>query len=138
MPAIILRATIANIDAPTLARATLAQRSFTVTREVRPMRIDSLSDYRRAVRIGPYAWPGGYDVFAITSDGGTLCHDCYATNERTNVVWSIANKCNDGWRVVAVDATCNVDGEVRCDHCNRIVQEDSNSESESFNNEGAN
>ena len=85
--------------------------------------IHSVSDFRRSVRVGPYAWPGGYDTFFLTSDGGTMCHSC-TVKERRSIVDSIATKCDDGWQVVAVDATCNTDGEVRCDHCNTVLQED--------------
>lgn len=23
-----------------------------------------------------FAWPGGYEIYAVTSDGGALCHAC--------------------------------------------------------------
>jgi hypothetical protein len=87
------------------------------------MYIDTVADFRKAIRVGPYAWPGGYDLYFMTSDGAALCHGC-ATKERRSVIDSIATKCNDGWRVVAVDATCNTDSEVRCDHCATVLQED--------------
>ena len=87
------------------------------------MLISSVSDFRRAIRFGPFAWPGMNDIYAITSDGGTLCHKCMSS-ERRAIVDSIATKCDDGWRVVALDATCNTDSEVRCDHCNTVLQKD--------------
>lgn len=86
------------------------------------MTIESVQDFRRAVRMGPYAWPGGYDIFAITSDGGTLCADCMA-RERRVIVDAIARKDDSGWRVLAVDCTANTDSGVDCDNCGRTVQE---------------
>ena len=87
------------------------------------MRITTVSDFRRAVRMGPCAWPGGYDLYFVTSDGGCLCHAC-ASKERRNVADSIATKCDDGWRVMAVDTTADTDSEVRCDHCNVVLKEE--------------
>lgn len=87
------------------------------------MRISSVSDFRRAVRYGPYAWPGGYDVYGITSDGAVLCRVCM-NSERRSIIDSIATNARDGWKVEALDATCNTDSEVRCDHCNTVLQED--------------
>ncbi len=86
------------------------------------MLIKTVADFRMALRFGPYAWPGGYDHYFVTSDGGCLCHTC-ADAERRNIVDSVATKCDDGWRVVALDATCNTDSEVRCDHCSKVLQE---------------
>lgn len=85
------------------------------------MTIESVADFRRAVRMGPYAWPGGYDVFAITSDGATLCAECMTT-ERRLIVDAIARKDNSGWRVLAVDCTANTDDNVTCDNCYTVVQ----------------
>lgn len=86
------------------------------------MLIKTVSDFRRAVRIGPYAWPGGYDLYFITSDGGCICHAC-ANKERRNIADSVATKCDDGWRVVALEATCDTDGPVQCDHCYTVLLE---------------
>jgi len=64
--------------------------------------INSISDFRAAVRNGPYAWPGGYPLFFITSDGAAISFDGAKQNRR-NILESINSHCNDGWRVVAVD-----------------------------------
>jgi len=34
------------------------------------MRIESISDFRAAIRNGAYAWPGGYPMFFVMADGG--------------------------------------------------------------------
>jgi hypothetical protein len=87
------------------------------------MNIATVSDFRRAVRMGPYAWPGGYDVYGITSDGAALCHDCMG-KERRWIADAIATKDDNGWRIVGLDATCNTDGDVTCDHCGVTLQEE--------------
>jgi len=45
--------------------------------------INTIGDFRAAVRNGAYAWPGGYPLFFICSDGAALCHKC-AKAERRN------------------------------------------------------
>jgi hypothetical protein len=70
----------------------------------------------------PYAWPGGYDVFVITDDGGTICADCV----RKEYAQMYHDTAFDGWHgtgwvVVAASASCNSDGPLNCDHCNRSI-----------------
>lgn len=66
------------------------------------MQIKSVSDFRAAYRSGPYAWPGGYPLYFVTNDGATLSWRSAYYNRR-NILNSIANKLNDGWRIVGVD-----------------------------------
>jgi hypothetical protein len=87
------------------------------------MDIKTAADFRRAIRMGQYAWPGGYEIYYITSDCGVLCVPC-ANKERRTILSSIVDACDDGWRVVAADAVCNTDSEVRCDNCYRVLQEE--------------
>ncbi len=77
-----------------------------------------------------YAWPGGYDMFYIMDDGGTLCAKCM--NDESNPIHfegDLEDNSNDGWKVIGVSATCNTDSEVRCDHCNVILQTEWDGES---------
>lgn len=75
----------------------------------------------------PYAWPGGYEVAFVTSDGAILCHDCVRQNFR-EVLESTKKHISDGWHVVgkmyeAVSADCarEVDPELvsYCAQCNK-------------------
>lgn len=75
---------------------------------------------RAAIR-QKYTW-GGYDLIAVTSDGGLLCMGC-CRKEYHLVAWSVRHACNDGWRVTNIDAACNYDGPVYCDHCGRVIVE---------------
>jgi hypothetical protein len=71
---------------------------------------------RAAIR-AKFAWPGGYELFFITSDGGCLCMDC-ARKEYRQISWSIRNNCSDGWKVTGTECSANCDGPLNCDHCN--------------------
>ena len=73
------------------------------------------------IRAGKYTWPGGYEVFFITSDGCVICHGC-AIAEYSNVVDSIRRDISDGWRIVAAECSANIDGEMYCDHCNGVIE----------------
>jgi hypothetical protein len=65
----------------------------------------------------PYAWPGGYPLFAITGDGGCLCKCCTKT-EREAIGTTTGS---DGWCVVAVD--CNWENpDLFCDHCGDRIE----------------
>jgi hypothetical protein len=65
----------------------------------------------------PYAWPGGYPLFAITSDGACLCHRCTAS-ERETIGTTTGT---DGWTVVALEANWE-DSHLYCDHCGTQIE----------------
>ncbi|WP_156433903.1 hypothetical protein [Bradyrhizobium retamae] len=83
------------------------------------MQINSIADFRAAVRNGPYAWPGGYPLYFVTSDGAALSFEA-AKQERRNILESIRDKSNDGWRVVAV-AINYEDSSLFCDHTGKRI-----------------
>lgn len=68
----------------------------------------------------PYAWPGGYPLFFITSDGAALCFKC-AKKEGRRITDSIRTNCRDGWKVEAVDVNWE-DTECFCDHCSQPIE----------------
>ncbi|MGY4224350.1 hypothetical protein ACVMIH_001711 [Bradyrhizobium sp. USDA 4503] len=83
--------------------------------------IRTAAEFKATLRAGAYAWPGGYPLAFLTTDGAALCFDC-ARSERRNVFWSIANRCNDGWRVMACDMIDSDDSEeTTCDHCSKEI-----------------
>ena len=65
-----------------------------------------------------FAWPGGYEIYMVTDDGGVLCSPCVVA-EWSEVI-SVSDE-GDGWHVVAVDHDGNLDEPVNCDHCNREI-----------------
>ena len=83
------------------------------------MQIDTVHDFRRAIRNGAYAWPGGYPLYFITSDGAALSFDA-AKAERRNILQSIAHRSNDGWRVIGADVNWE-DDNLTCDHTGKRI-----------------
>lgn len=80
----------------------------------------SISDFRRDIRTGPYAWPGGYPLFFITSDGCALSFAA-AKSERRNILEAIATHSSDGWRVEACVANWE-DSALYCDHTGKRIE----------------
>jgi hypothetical protein len=76
-------------------------------------------ELRRAIR-AKYAWPGGYPMFIVTTDGCTLCMDC-AREEYFNIAYANRHKSNDGWRTAGVDVNWE-DPSLYCDHCSKRVE----------------
>lgn len=64
-----------------------------------------------------YAWPGGYPLYYVTSDGAALCPDCVNAE-----IASIdgATK-GDGWNVVGVDVNWE-DAGMTCEHCSKRIE----------------
>jgi len=65
-----------------------------------------------------FAWPGGYELFAVTDDGGVLCADCCRT-EAERIRDAIPG---DGWFVVGSDHIGRAEDAERCDHCDRVME----------------
>jgi hypothetical protein len=42
----------------------------------------TISDFRHAMRNGAYAWPGGYPLYFVTSDGEALSFEAAKTERR--------------------------------------------------------
>lgn len=74
---------------------------------------------KQAIR-DKYAWPGGYPLYLITSDGAALCIDC-GKKEYRNIVRSIHRNVSDGWKVEAVDVNWE-DTNLYCDHCSQLIE----------------
>jgi len=64
-----------------------------------------------------YAWPGGYPLFTITSDGGCLCKTC-CTTERKAIGTTTGT---DGWTVIAIDVNWE-DTNLYCCHCGEQIE----------------
>lgn len=80
--------------------------------------INNTEHFRKALGNGAYAWPGGYDVAFITSDGAVLCHECAKNNER-EISEAIEYRTSNGWRVFAVESTDSWDTGETCAHCTK-------------------
>jgi hypothetical protein len=84
------------------------------------MLINSISDFRKAVRHGPYAWPGGYPCYWLMSDG-EACAFCVAKSERRNMLDALANNDRSGWRPVALEINWE-DTNLICAHTNVQIE----------------
>lgn len=81
--------------------------------------IETPSDFGKALKRGAYAWPGGYPVFFVTSDGQALSFKAAKTNGKL-VCDAIREKSCDDWRVIAADINWE-NPSLYCDHTgNRI------------------
>jgi hypothetical protein len=82
--------------------------------------IDTVGQFKATLRAGEYAWPGGYPMYFITSDGAALSF-ASARAEYRNVIDSIAHGHDDGWRIVGCQINYE-DGEMVCDHSGEPIQ----------------
>lgn len=70
----------------------------------RPHReIKTVADLKAALRYGPYAWPGGYQIHFVCHDGGALSFDTVRKQLRHVISDIKDNDSRRGWRVVATD-----------------------------------
>ena len=67
-----------------------------------------------------YAWPGGYPLYYVTTDGAALCADCM-TKERISIVRSTVENARDGWNVSGQDVNWE-DSDLYCDHCSKRIE----------------
>lgn len=84
------------------------------------MEIRTVHDFRRAIRSGPYAWPGGYPMFFLMADGEALSFSA-ATQERRQILEAIATHSRDEWRAIAQEINWE-DGELYCAHTNQRIE----------------
>ncbi len=81
--------------------------------------IKSTADFKATLRAGAFAWPGGYQLYLICSDGAPLCFDC-ARKEARNVLDAIDRKDGSGWRVTCCEINYE-DSELHCEHCSELI-----------------
>jgi len=62
-------------------------------------------------------YPFGYPAFAITADGGALCHKC-CHSERSAIGFTYGN---DGWNIAALSVNYE-DPSLVCDHCSERIE----------------
>lgn len=81
------------------------------------MRADTLP-IRRGMR-ARYAWPGGYPLSLIMTDGGILCWRC-ASAHKAMIVRDTRYRLKAGWDAVGWGVIW--EGEHWCDHCGDLVE----------------
>lgn len=83
-------------------------------------RIKTSRQFLETLKNGPYAWPGGYPLYFITSDGGALSFDA-AKDNVTTICRAIRHKSRCGWSVVACDVNWE-DSSLFCDHTGKRIE----------------
>lgn len=76
--------------------------------------------FLETLKAGPYAWPGFYPLYFITSDGCALSFQAAQDNVGI-IARSIRNKSRDGWRVVACDVNWE-NASLYCDHTGELIE----------------
>ena len=76
-------------------------------------------------KLPAYAWPGGYPLFYIFTDGGVICPKCLNENiveiDEANREKGQHFNSHGGWAVEGVD--CNwEDDDLHCDHCHQQIE----------------
>ena len=84
------------------------------------MNINTTKDLKTALRNGQWAWPGGYPLYFITSDGAALSFDAVRSEYRL-VINAIRHRLNDGWRVIGCDINWE-DSDLYCDHTGQRIE----------------
>ena len=82
--------------------------------------IETVADVKATLRAGQFAWPGGYPMFFITSDGAALSFAA-ARSEFYNVASAVNDKIDDGWRIVATEINYE-DNDLICDHTGEKIE----------------
>ncbi len=77
------------------------------------MLIKTVADFYTALIHGPYAWPGGYPVYFVTSTGDALSYAAALANP-LNVIDDIQSGFG-GWRIVGTDINWE-DADLICSH----------------------
>lgn len=81
--------------------------------------IDTSHQLRATLRNGAYAWPGGYPMYFIASDGEALSFEAVQA-EYFQCAYSMRHRINDGWRIVGCDINWE-DAELTCAHTGKRI-----------------
>lgn len=82
--------------------------------------IDDTHKLRATLRAGAYAWPGGYPLYFVTSDGAALSFDAVRDNYALCAA-SIRDKNDDGWRVTCTAINWE-DQDLICEHTGKPIE----------------
>lgn len=82
--------------------------------------IKSVAEFKATLRAGRFAWPGGYPMYFMMSDGESMSFES-ARREFRQIVEAIQNKSSDGWRVVACDINYE-NGDLFCCHSGERIE----------------
>jgi hypothetical protein len=84
------------------------------------MTVVELRQHFHKGKANAYAWPGGYPMAYVTTDGGVLCPSC-VTKERGRILRSTHERARDGWAIDGIDINYE-DPRLFCDHCGQRIE----------------
>jgi hypothetical protein len=67
-----------------------------------------------------YAWPGGYPLCVVMSDGEVICTTCAKDNLST-IAHSTAHHLRGDWQAIGVEVNWE-DTSLYCAHCNNRIE----------------
>lgn len=82
-------------------------------------RIETLRAVKQAIR-QPYAWPGGYPLYILTTDGEALSCEA-ARQEWRQIVYATLHGLRDGWQALGVDVNWE-DTALYCAHTGKRIE----------------
>lgn len=84
------------------------------------MNVNTTKDLKTALRNGQWAWPGGYPLYFITSDGAALSFEAVRENFRLCLIETKYGNCG-GWQIVGCDVNWE-DDSLYCDHTGKRIE----------------
>ena len=81
----------------------------------------TLHDIKQQLRSGPYAWPGGYPKYFITSDGAALSFEAVYEEWRNIVSAHLDKNTSCGWHLADVAINWENPG-LYCEHTNLPIE----------------
>ncbi len=69
----------------------------------------------------PYAWPGGYPVYALMADGEMLCYKCLTTEPEVFEGGHSSDGESNDWRFIGADIYWE-GPTLQCRHCNNDLE----------------
>jgi len=83
------------------------------------MKIATISDFRKAMRHGPYTELGAYPCYLLMADGGAISFEA-ARENAYQILWSLRDNINDGWLPVAMVVNWE-DENLTCEHTGKKI-----------------
>jgi hypothetical protein len=81
----------------------------------------TLAEIKTHLRNGPYAWPGGYPMYFVTSDGAALSFKAVRKEWRYIVDAHLRDDKRCGWHIAGADINWE-DPDLFCDHTGERIE----------------
>ena len=81
----------------------------------------TLAEIKGRLRSGAFAWPGGYPIYFVTSDGAALSFKAVRQEWRNIVSAHLQNDTRGGWHIAGADINWE-DPDLYCDHTGERIE----------------